>query len=68
MPAALARPSKARDLLVRYPEIPDGYDRLGMVHEAREHWREGSCWSEVPIQIRCSTGTYPIMRLTTACA
>src|ERR1700687_1121529 len=25
----------ARDLLVRFPEVPDGYDRLGMVYEAR---------------------------------
>jgi tetratricopeptide (TPR) repeat protein len=25
----------ARDLLDRYPEIHDGWDRLGMVHEAR---------------------------------
>jgi tetratricopeptide (TPR) repeat protein len=25
----------ARDLLVRYPEVPDGFERLGMVFEAR---------------------------------
>jgi tetratricopeptide (TPR) repeat protein len=25
----------ARDLLVRYPDVHDGYDRLGMVYEAR---------------------------------
>lgn len=25
----------ARDLLARFPEIHDGYDRLGMIHEAR---------------------------------
>jgi tetratricopeptide (TPR) repeat protein len=25
----------ARDLLARYPEVHDGYDRLGMVYEAR---------------------------------
>ncbi len=25
----------ARDLLVRYPDVHDGWDRLGMVHEAR---------------------------------
>jgi hypothetical protein len=24
-----------RDLLVRFPEVHDGYDRLGMVYEAR---------------------------------
>ena len=25
-----------------------------------------SCWSDVPTQILCRSGTYPIMRLTTA--
>jgi tetratricopeptide (TPR) repeat protein len=25
----------ARDLLVRFPDVHDGYDRLGMVYEAR---------------------------------
>jgi hypothetical protein len=25
----------ARDLLVRFPDVHEGYDRLGMVHEAR---------------------------------
>ena len=25
----------ARDFLVRFPEVHDGYDRLGMVYEAR---------------------------------
>jgi tetratricopeptide (TPR) repeat protein len=25
----------ARDLLARFPEVHDGYDRLGMVYEAR---------------------------------
>jgi tetratricopeptide (TPR) repeat protein len=30
----------ARELLVRYPEVHDGYDRLGMVHEARGQFRE----------------------------
>jgi tetratricopeptide (TPR) repeat protein len=25
----------ARDLLQRFPEVHDGYDRLGMVYEAR---------------------------------
>jgi len=27
--------SAARDFLVRFPEVHDGYDRLGMVYEAR---------------------------------
>jgi tetratricopeptide (TPR) repeat protein len=38
----------ARDLLVRYPEIPDGWDRLGMVHEKRGENREAAdCYSKV---------------------
>ncbi len=32
----------ARELLVRYPEVHDGHDRLGMVHEARGHLREAA--------------------------
>lgn len=32
----------ARELLVRYPEVPDGYDRLGMVQEARGALREAA--------------------------
>ena len=38
----------ARELLVRYPEVHDGYDRLGMVHEARGHFREAAdCYRKV---------------------
>lgn len=32
----------ARELLVRYPEVHDGYDRLGMVHEARGQFRQAA--------------------------
>jgi len=32
----------ARDLLVRYPEVPDGHDRLGMVYAARGQNREAA--------------------------
>ena len=32
----------ARDLLMRYPPVPDGWDRLGMVHEARGNSREAA--------------------------
>ena len=32
----------ARDLLVRYPDVPDGWDRLGMVHEKRGENREAA--------------------------
>jgi tetratricopeptide (TPR) repeat protein len=38
----------ARALLVRYPEVHDGYDRLGMVHEARGQLREAAdCYRKV---------------------
>jgi tetratricopeptide (TPR) repeat protein len=38
----------ARELLVRYPEVHDGYDRLGMVHEARGQFREAvDCYRRV---------------------
>ena len=33
---------RARVLLARYPEVHDGYDRLGMVHEARGQFREAA--------------------------
>jgi tetratricopeptide (TPR) repeat protein len=32
----------ARELLVRYPEVHDGYDRLGMVHETRAQFRDAA--------------------------
>ena len=38
----------ARELLVRYPEVPDGHDRLGMVYEARGQNREAAdCYRRV---------------------
>ena len=38
----------ARELLLRYPEVHDGYDRLGMVHEARAQFREAAdCYRKV---------------------
>lgn len=38
----------ARELLARYPEVHDGYDRLGMVHEARGQFREATdCYRKV---------------------
>jgi tetratricopeptide (TPR) repeat protein len=32
----------ARQLLIDYPEVHDGHDRLGMVHEARGQFREAA--------------------------
>lgn len=38
----------ARELLLRYPEVHDGHDRLGMVHEARGQLREAAdCYRKV---------------------
>lgn len=38
----------ARDLLVRYPEVPDGWDRLGMVHEKPgENRQAADCYRKV---------------------
>jgi tetratricopeptide (TPR) repeat protein len=38
----------ARDLLVRYPEVPDGWDRLGMVYEKRgENRQAAECYRKV---------------------
>ena len=32
----------AHDLLARFPDVPDGYDRLGMVYEARGDHRQAA--------------------------
>ena len=38
----------ARDLQTRFPEVHDGYDRLGMVHEARgENRQAADCYRKV---------------------
>lgn len=38
----------ARALLAAYPEVPDGWDRLGMVHEARgENVLAADCYRKV---------------------
>ena len=45
----------AQELLVRYPEVHDGYDRLGMVHEARGQFREAAdCYRKVIEFMRAS--------------
>jgi tetratricopeptide (TPR) repeat protein len=42
-----------RDLLVRFPEVHDGYDRLGMVYEARgENQKAADCYRKVIEHIR----------------
>jgi tetratricopeptide (TPR) repeat protein len=43
----------AHDLLVRFPEVHDGYDRLGMVYEARgDHRRAAEYYRKVIAFIR----------------
>jgi tetratricopeptide (TPR) repeat protein len=38
----------ARELLAHYPEVHDGHDRLGMVHEARGQFRQAAdCYRKV---------------------
>jgi tetratricopeptide (TPR) repeat protein len=38
----------ARDLLLRFPDVHDGWDRLGMVHEARGDSRQAAdCYRKV---------------------
>ena len=38
----------ARDLLARFPDEPDGWDRLGMVYEARgENQKAADCYRKV---------------------
>ena len=49
----------ARELLVRYPEVHDGYDRLGMVHEARGQFREAAdCYRKVIDFARANPESY----------
>jgi tetratricopeptide (TPR) repeat protein len=43
----------ARDLLVRFPDVHDGWDRLGMVYEARgENHQAADCYRKVIAFIR----------------
>jgi tetratricopeptide (TPR) repeat protein len=43
----------ARDLLVWFPDVHDGYDRLGMVHQARgENQQAADCYRKVIAFIR----------------
>jgi tetratricopeptide (TPR) repeat protein len=49
----------ARALLERYPEVPDGYERLGMVHEARGELRQAAeCYGRVIEMLRAQPGEF----------
>jgi tetratricopeptide (TPR) repeat protein len=49
----------ARELLVRFPEVHDGYDRLGMVFEARgDHKAAADCYRKVIEFVRAHPELY----------
>ena len=49
----------ARELLERYPEVPDGHERLGMVYEARgNHPRAAECYRSCLELIRAHPGEF----------
>lgn len=49
----------ARDLLVHFPEVHDGYDRLGMVYEARgDQKRAAECYQQVIDFVRAHPDQY----------
>jgi len=51
----------ARDLLVRFPDVHDGYDRLGMVYEARgENRQAADCYRKVIAFIREHADDYEL--------
>lgn len=51
--------SAASKLLVRYPEVHDGYDRLGMVYEARgDHKQAADCYRQVIDFLRAHPDQY----------
>ena len=49
----------ARELLVRFPDVHDGYDRLGMVYEARGDYKRGAdCYRKVIEFVRAHPELY----------
>jgi tetratricopeptide (TPR) repeat protein len=49
----------ARDLLVNFPDVHDGWDRLGMVYEARgDHRQAADCYRKVIDFIRTHPDQY----------
>src|SRR5581483_4424370 len=49
----------ARELLVHYPEVHDGYDRLGMVYEARgQNKQAADCYRQVIEFVRARPQQY----------
>ena len=49
----------ARELLARYPGVPDGYDRLGMVYESRGDKKQATeCYRKVIEFVRAHPGQF----------
>jgi tetratricopeptide (TPR) repeat protein len=49
----------ARDLLERFPDVHDGWDRLGMVYQARgDKQKAADCYRKVIAFIRARPGQY----------
>ena len=49
----------AHDLLARFPDVHDGYDRLGMVYEARgDHRQAADCYRKAITVIRDHPDNY----------
>ena len=49
----------ARDLLERFPDMHDGWDRLGMVYQARgDHHKAADCYRKVIDFIRANPDSY----------
>ena len=49
----------AHDLLARFPDVHDGYDRLGMVYEARgDHRQAADCYRKAITIIRDHPDNY----------
>ena len=56
----------ARELLVRFPEVHDGYDRLGMVYEARcQNKQAADCYRQVIEFVRAHPDQYEPQFATT---
>ena len=52
-----AAEAAARDLLVRYPDVHDGWDRFGMVHEARgDNAQAADCYRKLIDFLRQNPG------------
>jgi tetratricopeptide (TPR) repeat protein len=55
----------ARNLLIRYPEVPDGHDRLGMVYEARGRAAQAAdCYRKVVDFMRAHPGDFDPLQET----